>query len=306
MPLFERGEHARDDDDHEDYVDLGAYINTGCSKDAFMPSLDHDNQEAFRSHGNQHRRTNVTQRLTFTGFSQEDTPDQEVGDPKPAGTIFSPNTIKRTVGEVAATAPAPPAEDKGKKHRKRKHKGSSASQPPPNAKVPRKGADSVEIPSVAGLARIHHEAGKPIVSPEMVRFATGPMLTLSGAVQTLEDMLLRDKNPNYPVFTAKVPEDPDFVHEDPADIFFIAFEDVFNLIHSRRLNYNLVRLYALSVQLRIQRELPPNITVLDPYYMRDSQLEEGSRTRRKAVKYLESFMLRNVEKSNILLPVFPE
>jgi hypothetical protein len=132
------------------------------------------------------------------------------------------------------------------------------------------------------------------------------MLTLSGAVQTLEDMLLRDKNPNYPVFTAKVPEDPDFVHEDPADIFFIAFEDVFNLIHSRRLNYNLVRLYALSVQLRIQRELPPNITVLDPYYMRDSQLQPGSRTRTKAVKYLESFISRHIEKKYMLLPIFPQ
>jgi hypothetical protein len=122
----------------------------------------------------------------------------------------------------------------------------------------------------------------------------------------LEGMLLKDKCPNYPVFTGKVPEDPDFVHEDPADLFFIAFEDVFNLFHWRRLDYNLVRLYALSVQMKIKRELPPHVAVADPYYMRDSQLVEGSRTRTKAAEYLESFMLRHVGKTSLLLPVFPE
>jgi len=89
-------------------------------------------------------------------------------------------------------------------------------------------------------------------------------------------------------------------------VFFIAYEDVFNLFHSRRLNYNLVRLYALSEQIKIQRERPPYVAVADPYYMRDSQLVEGSSTRTKAVKYLESFMLRNIDKNSILLPVFPE
>ena len=108
------------------------------------------------------------------------------------------------------------------------------------------------------------------------------------------------------MFTIKVPEDPDFVHEDPADIFFIAFEDVFNLFHWRQLDYNLVRLYALNLHMKIKRERPHNVAVADPYYMRDSQLEQGSRTRTKAVEYLQSFMLRNKEKSTLLLHVFPE
>ena len=83
------------------------------------------------------------------------------------------------------------------------------------------------------------------------------MLTLQNNIMMLEGILLKDKHPNYPVFAVKVPDHPDFVHEDPADLFFIAFEDIFNLFHSRRLDYNLVRLYALSAQLKIQRELPP-------------------------------------------------
>ena len=57
------------------------------------------------------------------------------------------------------------------------------------------------------------------------------MLPLQSSIQCLEGILLKDKDPNYPVFTVKVPADPSFIQEDPADIFFIAFEDVFNLFH---------------------------------------------------------------------------
>ncbi|KAK1614680.1 hypothetical protein QYE76_020197 [Lolium multiflorum] len=40
--------------------------------------------------------------------------------------------------------------------------------------------------------------------------------------------------------------------------------------------------------------------------MRDSQLQDGSRTRTKAVRYLQNFMLMYKESNTILLPVFPE
>jgi hypothetical protein len=121
-----------------------------------------------------------------------------------------------------------------------------------------------------------------------------------------EQTLLKEKDPSYPVFVVNVPEDADFVHEEPAGLFFIAYEDVFNLFHLRRLDYNLVRLYAINLQLKIKRELPPQVAVADPYYMRDSQLVEGSATRTRAVEYLQNFMLRYKEKNTILLPVFPE
>ena len=160
-------------------------------------------------------------------------------------------------------------------------------------------------PRADGLTRVH-EAGKPILPPELLCLAEGPMHSLHQAILTLEGILLKDKNPNYPMFTAKVPKDLDFVHEAPMDLFFLAYEDVFKLFHSRRLDYNLVRLYAHSVQITIKRESPPNVAVAHPYYMCDSQLVEGSRTRTKAVEYLESFMLRNLGKNNLLVPVFPE
>ena len=140
----------------------------------------------------------------------------------------------------------------------------------------------------------------------MEHLASGPMLPLQYNIQCLEGILLKDKDPSYLVFTVKVPADPNFVQEDPTDIFFIAFEDVFNLFHWRWLDTNLVRLYALNLQMKIKRERPPNVAVADPYYMRDSQLVQGSRTRTKAAEYLQSFMLRNKEKNTLLVPVFPE
>ncbi|KAK1694541.1 hypothetical protein QYE76_011238 [Lolium multiflorum] len=51
---------------------------------------------------------------------------------------------------------------------------------------------------------------------------------------------------------------------------------------------------------------PTDVYFARIYYMRDSQLQDGSSTRTKAVRYLESFMLMNKEKNTILLPVFPD
>jgi hypothetical protein len=141
----------------------------------------------------------------------------------------------------------------------------------------------------------------------MEHLESGPMITLQENIQFLESILLKDKDPNYPVFTVKVPAaDPEFVQADPVDISFIAFEDVFNLFHGKWLDYNLVRLYAINLQMKIKRERPPNVAVANPYYIRDSQLVDGSSTWTKAVRYLQSFMLMNKEKNIILLPVFSE
>ena len=107
------------------------------------------------------------------------------------------------------------------------------------------------------------------------------------------------------MFTVQVPKNVDFVTEAPADLFFIAFEDVSNLFYSTRLNYNLVRLYAINMARKIQRDDTPYVTVVDPYYMRDSQLVEGSMTRTMATEYLQRFMLNYKRKNNLLLLSFP-
>ena len=46
--------------------------------------------------------------------------------------------------------------------------------------------------------------------------------------------------------------------------------------------------------------------VVDPYYMRDSHLVEGSKTRETATEYLVRVMLANKRKNVLLLPFFFE
>jgi hypothetical protein len=192
--------------------------------------------------------------------------------------------------------------NKAKKHRKRKGANASASQPAP--KIMRGREDTIP-PRGDGLTRVH-EAGKPILSEDLLRLAEGPMISLQESILHLESLLLKDKQPSYPVFAVKVPKEVDFVQEAPADVFFIAYEDIFNLFHSRRLDYNLVRLYALDAAMKIRRDDTPYVAIVDPYYMRDSQLVEGSRTRTMATEYLQRLMLTNKRKNNLLLPFFYE
>jgi hypothetical protein len=151
-----------------------------------------------------------------------------------------------------------------------------------------------------------HEVGKPILILELLRLASGAMMSLHGGILILEELLLKDKDPNYSVFTVKVPKDVGFVTDAPVDVFFRAFEDIFKLLYSIRLDYNLIRLFALNLAMRIRRESTPFVTVADPYYMCDNQLVEGSRTRAQAKSYLEKFLLDNKRKDNIILPLFPE
>ena len=216
--------------------------------------------------------------------------------------VFSPNTLRKATDEQMAMADTVV---KKKHYRKRGNNNNKkgASQPLPKRI---RGQDAVVVPSTQfGLPRVH-VAGDPILTPDMIHIAVGAMLTLHEGVKTLEALLLKEDDPNYPVFTAKVPLDVGFVDEPPADIFFIAFEDIFKLFLMKRLDYNLVRLYALNLALTIKRESTPKIAIVDPYYMRDSQLVEGSETRTKATAYLEKFMVDNKRKGTLLLPFFPE
>jgi hypothetical protein len=88
-----------------------------------------------------------------------------------------------------------------------------------------------------------HKAGQPMLTKEMLANAGGAIVKLHDNIQYLEERLLKEKNPGYPVYTIKVPEGHGFVDRAPADICFMRYEDIYNLLHSKRLDYNLVRLY---------------------------------------------------------------
>jgi len=208
-------------DDDDDNVDVDAFLNTGASRDLYMPPV-HADGEPFRAHRDQPARlTACTQRLTFQGLSQ-DMP-LEAGDQAQLANVFSPGTLRKSVHEGVQSP-----EMKKKKHMKRIRPGASVSQPAPKTI---RGHEDMVSPHADGLTRVH-EAGKPKLPPELLRLAQGPMHSLHGIILTLEGILLKDKNPNYPVFTAQVPKDFDFIHEALADLFFIAYEDVFKLFHS--------------------------------------------------------------------------
>ena len=96
-----------------------------------------------------------------------------------------------------------------------------------------------------------------------------------------------------------------FVDNSPGDLFFLRFDDIFNMFHLKRLDYTLVRLFSLHMAMKVEREKTPSIAIVDPYYMRDTVLSNaGDRTIVR--DYLRDIMLANKRKNYILIPYFPE
>ena len=96
-----------------------------------------------------------------------------------------------------------------------------------------------------------------------------------------------------------------FVDNSPGDLFFLRFDDIFNMFHLKRLHYTLVRLFSLSMAMQVLREKTPGVAIVDPFYMRDSVLSNPG-DRRVVIEYLQNFMLKNKRKDYILMPFFPE
>jgi hypothetical protein len=143
------------------------------------------------------------------------------------------------------------------------------------------------------------------MTKEQVANASGAMVNLMNGILFLEEGLLKETNPSYPIFTVKVLADVGFVDDHPADIFFILYEDVFKLSNAKRLDYNLVRLYVLQRAMKVNRKQNPGVTIADPYFMREVMLLNPA-NRFRANEYLQKFLLDNKSKKDILLPYFPE
>jgi hypothetical protein len=96
-----------------------------------------------------------------------------------------------------------------------------------------------------------------------------------------------------------------FVDDHPADIFFISYKHVFKLFNAKRLDYNLVRLYALQRAMKVNKEQNPSVAIADPYFIREGMLLNPA-NRSRAKEYLQKFLLDNKSKKEILLSYFPE
>jgi hypothetical protein len=103
---------------------------------------------------------------------------------------------------------------------------------------------------------------------------------------------------------AKVPKGKGFIEAAPADIMLLWFAHIFDIFHMYRLYQTRVCLFSLSIQMQIVRDKTPGIAVVDPYYMRESQLAKlvGWNA---ASDYLSSVMTSNIGK-DLLLAYFPE
>jgi hypothetical protein len=161
-----------------------------------------------------------------------------------------------------------------KKPRKRakKDKGVSSSQPvPPVAGKPVKEIRSQDNIPIKGW-REYHVVGEPILPPEALKTLTGDMSSLHDSILTWETHLLSMTSPTYPVFYVRVPKKLGFVDRSPGDVFFLRFDDIFEMFHRRRLDPTLVCLVALSMSHQLMQENTLKVAILDPYYMKDIYL----------------------------------
>jgi hypothetical protein len=84
--------------------------------------------------------------------------------------------------------------------------------------------------------------------------------------------LISMASPSYPVFFVRVPKKLAFVDRYPGDVFFLRFDDIFEMFHRRRLDPTLVCLVVLSMLHQLMQENTPKVAILDPYYMEDIYL----------------------------------
>ena len=150
-----------------------------------------------------------------------------------------------------------------KKGRKRKNnKGAGASQLAPSMIHAQDGP-----PSPKDISRRVHVAGRPMLPRNMIDVAAGSMRSLHDSVLALEKRRLSENDVAYPVFEAKVPEGKGFVDNAIRGTIFLKFDDIFAMFNLHPLHYTFVRLFSLSMEMRIIRDKTPDIGIVDPFYM---------------------------------------
>ena len=126
-------------------------------------------------------------------------------------------------------------------------------------------------------------------------------------VLSTEESLLRAPTgiAGYPLYAAKVPAGLDFNYHSPADMIFLQFDYIFEMLHMTRLDFTFVRLYALHLNYLVKKEELSHIAVADPYYMSKSFLKQGDLECTEVEAYITKFMLDKKDKEMILLPYHP-
>ena len=77
------------------------------------------------------------------------------------------------------------------------------------------------------------------------------------------------------------------------------------MLNLHPLHYTFVRLFSLSMEMRIIRDKTPDIVIVDPFYMCAKHLSSVG-DRQVASSHLEGAILANPDKDNFLVPYFPQ
>src|SRR3954470_24128041 len=131
------------------------------------------------------------------------------------------------------------------------------------------------------------------------KLASLELQSVHDVVLTIERRLISEKDPSHPVFVVKVPPGLGFIDNAPMDMFFLQFDDIFNMFHLYPLHYTMVRLFSLSLAMQIIRENTPAIAIVYPYYMRDGCLGRAVE-RCFMASYLRRIFVVNKTKEYIL------
>ena len=230
-------------------------------------------------------------------FDSQETAEEENPEEVAAAAVkkmLSPNTLRAT---VTAVGDGPVLQPKKRKRPAKKDAKDKAA-----AKDKDKVALLDKLPN--NWRPLHH-LGEPMLPEHVVKKLTPDMRSLHETVRHVENLLLKSKDPGYPLFVAKVPTGMNFVEKYPADLCFIRFNDIFSIYRMQMLHFSVVRLVALSLSSQIVKEGTPTIAIMDPFYMRESIICNAG-DRAIATRQVEDFMLANIKKGAILIPYFPE
>src|SRR3954464_12035417 len=217
--------------------------------------------------------------------------------------LLSPSTLGLAIKGAMKGSSQPLPQKKPRKRPNRKdlsakkvvNASSSKSVPPTGF------ADRVPMKGTALI----HVAGEPILPSKPVESISGELRRLHDHVLSTEKSLLASKDPGYPLYAVHVPPSMGYVDTSPAEVFFLPFEHIFEMFLTRRLDFTIVRLFALHMSFVIKREEISQIAVADPYYMHESFLSFGDYELKIAREYIENFMLMNKEKEMVLVPYHP-
>jgi hypothetical protein len=117
-------------------------------------------------------------------------------------------------------------------------------------------------------------------------------------------LMAKQNKRDYPVWTVQVPTDFHFYEIYPADKFYPRFDEIFSMMHLKKTEFSMVRLFALHLAFAIKANNVTSVMAVDPYLMVESKLRTHV-GRRAAIDYLENFFVENLDASTVILPYFP-